>query len=726
MHIIPLKQDKSPACGPGWKDETNYEQNTQLVVPGEMYGVLTGRPNNILVVDWDCYSDKCEFPITEDFLAWKAGGRESAYIVRTRSGGYHTYFAWDEERFGDWKGTVGIEGFIDIRTTDNYVVGPDSPGYELLRGDIKNLPQMPNDLFSLLDGKVGHKVERADTECSYTQASVTPLLEDMGFTGIRWLSGATSYDFECDQCRPQRGAAVLQCPCCGGFHEGNGRGGGNHFYVAEVGLGVLTVKNHGNCKARQFRFEVGCLIHGITQKEQNEIRAGTSAGYIEVRREFEKHVAKILTKDFFCDDTCYGTTGSISKFNQAALVRRYRELSFVDENGRVRKGEKNGFIAEWLDDGNKRVYDTLDVVPKNCNSKTYNLWRGYPVEQIPSELGKEGDVKPFIDLLRVLCGGSESALEYALDWFAYVFQRPEQKPITALVFRGVQGTGKGTFCGGLHGLMGNTFHETSDPMKDIFGTHANMIEGRKVIALNEADEFVMKTKRKQLKSLETDAPFTVNPKHVQLYVIQNLVGFLFFSNDDYPVFLEMTDRRHIVMEPLLTHLNDKTGFLKEFREVYIKDPRNLRAIYDFFMGRDLSTFDPVNGRPKTDAYSEMKRGCMPKFTRWFEHCITTEFPEKWLGNNKVRNEDIFYAYEAWLPATARGKDSPTKLGNKLKEFFKKTKGHKIPMQEDHLKQDKDNKGMYWQIDRDGCFEWLKANDYTDATELALPIIGTYL
>ena len=97
MHIIPLKQDKSPACEPGWKDETNYEHNTQLVVPGEMYGVLTGRPNNILVVDWDCYSDKCEFPITEDFLAWKAGGRESAYIVRTRSGGYHTYFAWDEE-----------------------------------------------------------------------------------------------------------------------------------------------------------------------------------------------------------------------------------------------------------------------------------------------------------------------------------------------------------------------------------------------------------------------------------------------------------------------------------------------------------------------------------------------------------------------------------------------------------------------------------------------------
>ena len=53
-------------------------------------------------------------------------------------------------------------------------------------------------------------------------------------------------------------------------------------------------------------------------------------------------------------------------------------------------------------------------------------------------------------------------------------------------------------------------------------------------------------------------------------------------------------------------------------------------------------------RPTTDAYSEMKRGCMPKFTRWFEHCVTVEFPEKWVGN-KIRNSDIFIEYQAWLP-----------------------------------------------------------------------------
>ena len=55
MHLIPLDQDKEPTCGRGFLDEANYEQNTQKVIPGEMYGVLTGRPNRVLVVDWDCY-----------------------------------------------------------------------------------------------------------------------------------------------------------------------------------------------------------------------------------------------------------------------------------------------------------------------------------------------------------------------------------------------------------------------------------------------------------------------------------------------------------------------------------------------------------------------------------------------------------------------------------------------------------------------------------------------
>ena len=86
MHLIPLDQDKEPTCGRGFLDEANYEQNTQKVIPGEMYGVLTGRPNRVLVVDWDCYGDKCEFELTEEKLTRKVGG-EGAYIVKRDQAG---------------------------------------------------------------------------------------------------------------------------------------------------------------------------------------------------------------------------------------------------------------------------------------------------------------------------------------------------------------------------------------------------------------------------------------------------------------------------------------------------------------------------------------------------------------------------------------------------------------------------------------------------------------
>ena len=52
----------------------------------------------------------------------------------------------------------------------------------------------------------------------------------------------------------------------------------------------------------------------------------------------------------------------------------------------------------------------------------------------------------------------------------------------------------------------------------------------------------------------------------------------------------------------------------------------------------------------------------------------------------------------------------------------KEKGHGVPMQEDHLRQRRDEKGVYWEIDRGGCFEWLKNNGYVGQTELVRAVV----
>lgn len=48
-------------------------------------------------------------------------------------------------------------------------------------------------------------------------------------------------------------------------------------------------------------------------------------------------------------------------------------------------------------------------------------------------------------ILQNLCNGSEESLEYVLKWPALAIQKSWAKCVTALVFQGCQGSGKGTF-----------------------------------------------------------------------------------------------------------------------------------------------------------------------------------------------------------------------------------------------------------------------------------------
>ena len=116
----------------------------------------------------------------------------------------------------------------------------------------------------------------------------------------------------------------------------------------------------------------------------------------------------------------------------------------------------------------------MDYIPKDCPSDVYNLWSGYAVEEIDPKLGKQGEIKPFLDLLDALTDGET---EYALNYLTLLFKNPELKPRTCLVFYGSEGTGKGRFTETLRVLMGDTvFFETNNAESDIFGQFASAFD----------------------------------------------------------------------------------------------------------------------------------------------------------------------------------------------------------------------------------------------------------
>ena len=60
LNVIPLgsgDKGKAPSCGGGWEDPANFKKNNDLVKARKspMYGVLCGKHNNLIVIDYDTH-----------------------------------------------------------------------------------------------------------------------------------------------------------------------------------------------------------------------------------------------------------------------------------------------------------------------------------------------------------------------------------------------------------------------------------------------------------------------------------------------------------------------------------------------------------------------------------------------------------------------------------------------------------------------------------------------
>lgn len=123
IHLVtfPLTRQKLPAMK-GWnllEESVEHEE-------GSYYGIVTGKASGIFVLDVDMKNGK-------DGKAALAqlGEVPKTCTVQTPSGGLHLYFRYPENGCPTNAGIIG-EG-LDLRGDINgYVVGPGSPGYELI------------------------------------------------------------------------------------------------------------------------------------------------------------------------------------------------------------------------------------------------------------------------------------------------------------------------------------------------------------------------------------------------------------------------------------------------------------------------------------------------------------------------------------------------------------------------------------------------------------------
>lgn len=647
----------------------NYPAYSQVVdTVGGNYGIPCGKINGIVVLDYDLYKSKNNLTLRD--IKEKHG---DTLIVSTPSGGFHVYHTF-EERHLDWKGiTCLFDGVLDIRTTGNYVVGWDSHltdkgTYNIVNGSWEKIIDMPDYIFDTINQLMTPKKIHEHIDCE----EYTCLLEDIGFTNIRWKN---NYDFTCDQM-----GKGSKCILCDSEHRSN------HFFVYKDDFEMVWVKNHSNkCKRTKVKSEFL-----FTPEEEKQIdNEMAQEEYIIMKRAFEKNVARIL------DPLVYIVTNEDQSFAILSVhMLRERFLNYMMTDT---KGKRVPFIEAWLRDPLNRTYRRLDFAPGGVSEGVFNTWRGFHVESLVGG----GTVKPFLELVEDLTGGDS---KYLLDWFALLFQHPEVKPITSPILYSPQGCGKNTlidFIG--YTLMANDlFYSSADVENDILGRFSTAFENTKMVNVDEADARSTFKSNSKLKALVSNPTAKVERKGVQSITLKNLAGVIFTTNEDTPVKIEDSDRRFVVYCSAQKLKND-SEFFGNFINVWSKEPNNQRAVYDLLMARDISKVDWINDRPKNEMYEDMRQSCLPWDIKWLEDLIVYNFPRAWEGQS-IKLIDLCQSYNRFTPNTFEDRNEKS-FGLMLAKLMnqKKIKG---------LSKFRNNTFRGYVIDRTEVFKWLVDNKYT--------------
>jgi len=279
--------------------------------------------------------------------------------------------------------------------------------------------------------------------------------------------------------------------------------------------------------------------------------------------------------------------------------------------------------GNWLIDGTRAVdlwyestirqqFEGLTFAPNgNVPEKYYNLFKGFAVKPV------EGDCDLYWDhVFENICDGNNETYDYVRKWMAHAIQYPATLPETALVLKGLQGTGKGVFVNCFGKLFGQ--HYTSvyrlDQITGRFNSHL------KNILLLHANEAICqgdKVSEGVLKGIITDPTIPVEYKGKDIIDVPNYKRLIVATNEDWAVPMGMDDRRFLVMDVASDHKEDK----KYFGAIYEQMSRGgLEALMYDLENENLDEFE-VSTLPYSPEAFEQKMYNASSIVQWWHEML---------------------------------------------------------------------------------------------------------
>lgn len=345
-------------------------------------------------------------------------------------------------------------------------------------------------------------------------------------------------------------------------------------------------------------------------------------------------------------------------------------------------GKQHQVSKLWMKNSEQRKFKGLAFKPGGTKEEMnelkkrgyHNLWRGFKVEPWGKEILKAPpEARQAVDMFMQhakenVCGGDEKLFQWLIGYFAHLIQKPWEKPLVALVFRGGKGVGKNALVDRVGHLLGNHYLLTSN-RRYLVGNFNGHLENCLLLALDEAFWSGDKHSEGTLKDLITGNKHVIERKGQETYTVGNLTRVVVIGNEDWLVPASQDERRFAVFDVGDGRKQDRDYF-RSMREGMERGGYRLllRVLQDW----DVSEVD-VNDAPATRALADQKIESLEPFFQWWFECLCdgrlvgSDFETSWEEEcDKERLRSAFYRYLRERNIRARAPESIA-IGKMLKK-----------------------------------------------------------
>lgn len=327
-------------------------------------------------------------------------------------------------------------------------------------------------------------------------------------------------------------------------------------------------------------------------------------------------------------------------------------------------GDKTSPITSlWMKSPKRRSYSGICFKPgmENINRDWYNLWQGFSIKPVTGKKGESHEsVRAFLEHAKEnVCDNDEVLFRWLIGYFAHLVQKPWEKPLSAIVFKGAKGVGKNALIDRVGHLIRQNYLVVADK-RYLLGNFNSHLENCLLIVLDEAFWSGDKGANGVLKHLTTGDDHVIERKGQEAYKIKNLTRVAIIGNEDWLVPASEDERRYAVFNVGVGRKQD----WKYFENMRVGMEKGgygylLRYLLDF----DLTGF-VHSVVPSSKGLLEQKEATLEPFHKWWRECLTQgalvesdfgqgEWPE---GNvSKVGLRDAFMRFfkaqyrNAWPP-----------------------------------------------------------------------------